>query len=251
MKKYFLIFVSIILSSFVFAQNEVVNNVTTDTKELTDQLNMWLVHNNQINKVVLKFCNNGFGANQLASTLDLVMRPGQKKEVCVALVNQSNDTLEIVWSVVPGSINANGNMVCSNAGELTGDFVVSDFESFSEPVVLWPQEQRIEYFVLSANEIASGKYNSCFAINSTTTEKLSANSPFNLVVRKAGNIKVTVLGSQYRFQWFDDILALIQKNTRNIAMVGLIACGILLIFVLIPMFREKKKGIAKKETHKK
>jgi hypothetical protein len=54
------------------------------------------VHNNQINKVVLKFCNNGFGANQLASTLDLVMRPGQKKEVCVALVNQSNDTLEIV-----------------------------------------------------------------------------------------------------------------------------------------------------------
>jgi hypothetical protein len=104
---------------------------------------------------------------------------------------------------------------------------------------------------LSANEIASGKYNACFTINSTTTEKLSANSPFNLVIRKAGNINVSVLGTQYRFQWFDDILALIEKNTRIIAIIGLIACGMLLISVLIPMFRGKKKGIAKKETHKK
>ena len=249
--KYFLIIVSVILSSFVFAQNEVENNVTTETKELTDQLDMWLVHNNQINKVVLKFCNEWLWANQLTSTIDLTMRPNQKKEVCVAIVNQSNDTLEIVWSVVPGSINANGNMVCSNAGELIWDVFVSNFAAFSEPVVLWPQEQRIDYFVLSANEIASGKYNACFAINLTTTEKLSANSPFNLVIRKAGNIKISVEWGLYRFQWFNDILFFIEKNTRIISIIGLVACGLLLLSVLIPMFRGKNKVITKKTTHKK
>ncbi|MDD3262877.1 MAG: hypothetical protein PHR61_03440 [Candidatus Absconditabacteria bacterium] len=249
--KYFLIIVSVILSSFVFAQNEVKNNVTTETKELTDQLDMGLVHNNQINKIVLKFCNEGLGANQLTSTIDLTMRPNQKKEVCVAIVNQSNDTLEIVGSVVPGSINANGNMVCSNAGELIGDVFVSNFAAFSEPVVLGPQEQRIDYFVLSANEIASGKYNACFAINLTTTEKLSANSPFNLVIRKAGNIKISVEGGLYRFQWFNDILFFIEKNTRIISIIGLVACGLLLLSVLIPMFRGKNKVITKKTTHKK
>jgi len=50
----------------------------------------------------------------------------------------------------------------------------------------------VKYFVLSANDVASGNYYVCFTINLSTTEKLSANSPFNLVVRKAGNIKISV-----------------------------------------------------------
>jgi len=38
--KYFGVLLVVILSSFVFAQNEGVDNVTTETKELTDQLDM-------------------------------------------------------------------------------------------------------------------------------------------------------------------------------------------------------------------
>lgn len=250
--KYFVILLAVLLGSFTFAQNEGWNNVTTDTKELTDQLDMWLVHNNQINKVVLKFCNNGFDPNQLTTTLDLLMRPGQKKEICVALVNQSNNTLTVVWNVVPGSINTNGNMLCSNAGELTGDFVVSDFESFSgNNIVLWPQEQLIKHFTLSASDISSGEYYACFTINLNTTEKLSASSPFNLVIRKAGNIKVSIMGEPYRFQWFDDILSSLEKNTRTISIVGIIVCGILLVYSLIPMIRSKKKSSIKNSNHKK
>jgi len=74
------------------------------------------VHNNKIKDVAFKFCNNGFETEQLSSTIDLTMRPNQKKEVCVVLVNQSNDSLSVVANLVPGSINANGNMVCSNVG---------------------------------------------------------------------------------------------------------------------------------------
>lgn len=248
--RYFLLAVSVVLSSFVFAQNENVNNVTTGTNVLNDQLNMWLVHNNQINKVVLKFCNNGFAADQLSSSLDVVMRPGQKKDVCVALVNQSNAAVTIVGNLVPWSINPNGNMVCSNAGEFTGDVTSSDFTAFAEPVILWPQEQSIKYFTVSASDIASGKYYTCFTINLNTTQKLSENSPFNLVVRKAGNIKINILGTPYRFQRFDDALSLVKHHTRNIALIGLIACGLLLISVFVPIIRGKHNS-SKTPTHKK
>jgi len=50
----------------------------------------------------------------------------------------------------------------------------------------------IKHFTLAADEVASGNYYGCFAINLNTTEKLSGNSPFNLVIRKAGNIKIFV-----------------------------------------------------------
>lgn len=251
MKKYFLIFVPILLSSFVFAQNEGENNVTTDTKILNDQLNMWLVHNNQINKVSLKFCNNGFGTNQLSSSLDLIMKPNQKKDICIALVNQSSTPLRIVANIVPGSLNANGNIVCSNVAGLTWDFTVSDFEELSGVVDLWAQQQLIKHFRLSASDVASGKYITCLAINLETSEKLSASSPFNLVIRKAGNIKVSVMWEPYRFQWFDDIMLLVKKNTRTIAKIGIIVCGILLVYSLIPMIRSKKKSSIKKPNHKK
>lgn len=248
--RYFLIFVSIVLGSFVFAQNEQVeSNVSTWTKSLTDQLDMGLVHNNQINKVVLRFCNNWFEWKQLTTSLDLVMRPNQKKDVCIALVNQSNDSVSIVGSVVPWSINTNWNMVCSNAGDLTGEFVVSKFDGFSW-IVLKPQQELVKYFTLSSSDVASGKYYSCFAINLTTSEKLSANSPFDLVIRKAGNIKTTVIGQPYRYQWFDDILAWLDKQTRMIATIGIIVCGLLLVYILFPI-GNKKKSLNKKPNHKK
>lgn len=249
--KYFLILISVVLNSFVFAQNITEDNITTGTRELTNNLDMWLVHNNQINKVVLKFCNNWFTTDQLSSSLDLVMRPGQKKDVCVVLVNQSNDSLNIVGNIVPGSINPNWNIICSNVGQLTWDIFASDFSVFEEPVVLWPQEQLIKHFVLSANDVASGNYYWCFAINLSTVQKLSESSPFNLVVRKAGNIKIKVEWSPYHFQWFNDILRFIQKYTRGIAIVGLIACWLLLISTLVPIFGKKNKKIQKKPTHKK
>lgn len=250
--RYFLVAISVVLTSFAFAQNEAeIGNVETDTKVLNEQLDMWLVHNNQINKVVLRFCNDGFGPSQLTSSLNLVMRPGQKKSICVALVNQSNIDLTVVWSMVPGSLNANGNIVCSNAGELSGDVVVSDFSSFSTWIHLAPQWQLVHYFTLSAADIASGNYYSCFAINLNTIEKLSKNSPFNLLVRKAGNIKITVFGSPYRFQRFDDAVYYVKNNIRTISIVGIVICAWFLAFSLFSVSRKKNTWMSKKTNHKK
>ncbi len=250
--RYFFVFVSVILTSFAFAQNEAKTlNVGSDTKVLNEQLDMWLVHNNEINKVTLRFCNNGFSSDQLTTSLNLVMKPWQKKDICVALVNQSNISLTVVWNMVPGSLNANGNIVCSNAGELSGDVVVSDFSSFSTPIVLAPQGQLVQYVTLSAADVASGNYYSCFAINLNTIEKLSKNSPFNLLVRKAGNIKITVFWSPYRFQWFDDGIQYLKNNIRDISIVGIILCWWLLVFSLFPVFHRKNTWISKKTLHKK
>lgn len=231
----------IFFSTFVFAETG---------KTLTEQLDMKLVGNNQINKVAFKFCNYGFEQNQLTPSLDMVMRPNQKKDICVVFGNQSNDSLRVVASVVPGEINANGNMICSNNGQLTGDLTVSDFEELSWIIILGPQEQIIKHFTVSSTESASGKYDWCLAINLETSEKLSETSPFSLVVRKAWNIKISVIGEPYRFQWFDNIFSWISKNIRTIAKIGIIICSILLIYSLVPVFRSKKKT-SKNPTHKK
>lgn len=248
--KYFLVFVSVVLSSFVFAQDEV-GNIGSDTSVLTEQLDMGRAYSNQINNVAMKFCNDWFESYKLTSKLDINMRPGQKKEICVVFVNQWSEVVDIVANIVPGSINDNGNIVCSNVGNLSTWLTVSDFEQFSGWMQIWAQKQFVKYFWFATDKLSSGDYYACLTINTSVSEKLSESSPFNLVVRKAGNIKINVSWSPYHFQWFDDILSLIEKNTRGIAIVGLIACGLLLISTIIPIFSKKNKKLSKKPMHKK
>ena len=73
-------------------------------------------------------------------------------------------------------------------------------------------------------------------------------SPFNLVIRKAGNISINVSWSPYHFQWFNDIVSWIKKYTRQIAIVWIVVCGVLLVLSLLP---SKKKIITKKSSNKK
>ncbi len=235
---------SFVLSSFVFAQDNLQeNNVSSWTTALIDQLDLSKVHNNEINNVVLRFCNDWLEANQLSTKLDLKMRPNQKKDICVALINESSSSVNIVASVVPATLNDNWNIVCSNTGDLEAWLLLNNFSDFTRSFDLSSKEQLIKSFTLGADKSLSGNYYICFAVNLTEAQKLSDNSPFNLVIRKAGNIKINVSWSPYRFQWFDDIVSWVNKNTKQISISWMIACGLLLVLALIP---SRKKANRKK-----
>ncbi len=246
--KYFLIVVSIVLSSFVFAQDEQYN-INEETKNVTEQLDMWIVYNNDIKNVVVKFCNDWLVSEKLTSKLDLVIRPGQKKDVCVVFANTLNAPLSIVAKIVEWSIGENWNIVCSNDILLTWwDVFVSNLSGLDSNINLSAQEQLIKNFSISSLKYSSWMYYWCLAYHLDQTEKLSNNSMFNVVVRKAMTIRINVEWSPYRFQWFDNIISWINIYTRQIAIVWIILCGVLLVLSLLP---SRKKTLEKKSTHKK
>jgi hypothetical protein len=121
--------------------------------------------------------------------------------------------------------------------------LLNNFSDFTRSFDLSSKEQLIKSFTLGADKSLSGNYYICFAVNLTEAQKLSDNSPFNLVIRKAGNIKINVSWSPYRFQWFDDIVSWVNKNTKQISISWMIACGLLLVLALIP---SRKKANRKK-----
>lgn len=246
--RYSFIVIALLFNSFVFAQGDLENNILSWGDVLMQELDVNKAYNNEINNVVLKFCNDWFETDKLSSKIDLNMRPNQKKEICVALVNQSSSDLEIIANVVPWSLNDNWNIICSNNGNLVDWINVSNFEQFSGLIQLWAQKQLIKHFSLSTDVVSSGNYYACLTINTNVTEKLSESSPFNLVIRKAGNISINVSWSPYRFQWFNDIVSWIKKYTRQIAIVWIVVCGVLLVLSLLP---SKKKIITKKSSNKK
>jgi len=214
---------------------------------------MSIVHWNKINKVNLKFCNNGFDEKDLSPSLDIKIRPNQKKEICVVLLNETNEELIINSSVFQWTLNSLWNIICSDSDRLTWDFLLNNFDMFSWDISLLPNQKIVRYFTLYASDNASWQYYSCFSVNLKESERLSSNSPFWLLIRKAANIKITVSWKPYNFQWFDDIISSLENYNRQIWIAWVSIFGVLFVYVLFNMSKKDKKANLKsrKASHKK
>ena len=232
----------VLFSWFGFAQ---------DTTTLVQGLDMSRVYGNQINKVVMRFCNNGFESDKLSNKLVLSMRPGEKEKICVAFVNQSNTSVTIQSSIFSAQLNENRNYLCSNKDTLTWDLFISDFSQLWEDVTLDPQWQFISYFTIASDNLASWNYYGCFTYNLNVKEKLATWSPFELLIRKAANMQITVEWSPYYFQWFDDALLFV-KNEASWVSKGSISVSLLILILLVLkiIFSKKNKKSKKKPVSK-
>lgn len=240
MRYVFLLLISLItlFSSVSFAQ---------DTTTFTQSLDISRVYWNQINNIVMRFCNNWLEADKLTANLSLFLEPDQEKKVCIVFFNKSNVQATIQSDVFSAQLSKGWNYLCSNKDTLIGDVLVSDFSQLSEDIVLAPQEQVVKYFTVKANEFASWEYLWCLAYNLNVKEKLSVWSPFDMVVRKAANITINVDGS-VKNNWFD-LSSFWKIDLLIIICFLLVLFGLFRVFFVIKNKKSKKKPVSK--TNKK
>jgi hypothetical protein len=231
---------------FLFSWNLVIAD--SPFVQIDQQLDLWMVKNNQINNVVVKFCTDWLTAQHLQSEIEFSLRPRQAKDICVILVNQSDQSITLVPEILAATLNTQWNIVCSSNTPLTWDFFVQDFGDVWKNIVLASWEQFIGRFTVKTLDSWSGKYYWCLGISSDLQE-LSPNSPLYLKIRKAIYMNVVIGWELYYFQWWDNFVSLLFSNQRRIAQAWIILCVLWLIYFSIPLISPHKKKPKKSSKH--
>lgn len=225
--KFFILFLcvsifSLSVSSWVYLNSWVQN--------YQEPLDMQQLSDNYINKIIGKFCNDGFTGDALAWNLSLNSRPGQKQNVCFALANTDVKNVKLSVSMVDGHLNDVGHPVCDNSLlSLSTGAIVSDFLT-GATIFMSGHDSLVKYFAITVPEHWTWEHILCVAYQlSQDSIAPLKNSMFQLVVRKVAPMRVTVSGSVYHFQWFDDVSWFVLKYKRSFGIPLLILVGLLLL----------------------
>ncbi len=243
--KFILIFLCFFLGflNFVSAQDTISNSGSVTVEE---NLDLNSINNDNINNVSFAFCNNWFNTKDLFSTLNLNMDLNQKKHICVIFINHNKEPISLSVGFLPGTINANGNVICQNS-EKYNSWIIVDSPLFSGELILEPNKNFVEYFSLRTDSslLQSGTYYTCLVFNNYKPGK--KNWMFEIIVRKDAPITLNVSWRKYYFNWFDDIIFWVKGHISQISFWWIIVLIVLLWYVLLVPDKEKsKKNINKK-----
>lgn len=204
---------------------------------IEEQLDMSKVNQNSINGVSIKFCNDWL--DKVVDRLQFSTRPWKKQEICVVMVNNSEEPVTVISSFVTASASNNGNPVCSTIW-FTGDDIKIDLADMSTWIVLWAKETVVKKIYVGFAKNYSGNTYACLAIQSPVVQKAWNWSIFNLVVRKASPLLMIVAGEPYNYQRFDDIIMLIKNNLNTLYKILIWVFAILIVYNIF--------GISKKDN---
>lgn len=247
MKKYILTLVFVGFFGMSFAQetniswNVIENTVTPgETKIITQDLgseNMIYLE-----KIQSKFCND----EKLTKDLKLSMRPGQRKEICVAFANTSDEPINIVFWFSEGTFTKEWGPVCQ------GDMSTSN--SFSKYILhnetTWARipatGTMMQKFTYMAPKNASWNLFGCFGYQIGKQEKIKEGNMFLIVPRKVGYISINITWSVYNFWRRDDIKDIYTLNSSSILKTIIAILGLWIIITIIQISTKKEKPHKKK-----
>lgn len=245
MKKYFLMILVIGFLGISFAQ-ETSDSWTTaenyvqpgETKIITQDFNSDSM--DDIQNIQSRFCNN----EEMTKDLDLSMRPWQKKDICVAFANKSDQPINILLGFSEGILKDWAPMC---------DADMTDKNEFSK-YILWnpttwivipASGYIIQRFTYMTPKTASGNMLGCIGYKINRQEQIEPGKMFLIIPRKVGYIYMNITWSVYQFWRRDEIKYAGITNKKPILIVII---AILAIRLGATIFKTTKK---KKKQHKK
>lgn len=246
MQRYLLIILGIIIIGVSYSEN--ITSSWTDTQNIfvpwqTKIIQPDLSINNTLEKVKLRFCNE-LKENNVTTELLIQMRPWQKKEICMLFLNNGDTTWDILRWFTDATINEKWLMVCGI--DTPSDFIRHIQKNKTWSISIPPHNQLIQRTEYHASKNESGNIYACVSFRIDQEDQTTPGSPFKIIARKIGNIKIQLSWSTYVFWRWDDFKETIIKNP----IILKITIGILWMWLIVVVFGSSKKWTNRKDQAK-
>ena len=197
MKKYFLVILLVGIFGVSFAQET--NNFWTsaenyvqpgETKIITQDLNSDNMADLQ--NIQARFCNN----EKVTKDLELYMRPWQRKDICVALVNKSDKPIGILFWFSKGMIK-DWAPTCDSDMTDKNEFSKHILQNTTTGIMVPASGTVIQNFKYSAPNNLSWRTLGCVGYEINKQEQIESGKMFLIVPRKVGYIYILMLLDLY------------------------------------------------------
>lgn len=178
------------------------SSVLADQTSVTQTLDYEAIQQDDVNSVVLRFCDETGALNMKHTSLDLNLRPWEPKDVCLYFLNGLDRVVDLHTAVVDGNVSAGDTVTCWSSDKTWAFFSGLLFPPLS-PIVTVPAHNwyALEKFTLQA-PMHTGNFHWCVAF--TLSGWSYSKAPwaiFGLVIRKTNVISLTVAGKP---RWITD-----------------------------------------------
>jgi len=241
MKKFFLCMMGIFLVGIVFAEEtgslwDTAQNYLEPGQTKTIVQDLHSDNMNDIQSVRSLFCND----NKTTRDVELTMRPWQRKEICMILLNSSNTPIPILFWFTEAILDKDWVPNCQgeNTWNMFDKSIKNNILSWITIPASWTIIQRFTYV---ADKLSSGDIYGCFWFSINKKETLKDGNMFLIIPRKVSYIKVKIRWDVYNFGWLDDMKDVYNINKNSIFTVIAIVLGILIIITIFQKDSKKDK----------
>lgn len=247
MKKYMWMFLLFCLFGLSFAQDNGASSVSKDnyidTPGEIKNITQTLASDNgvEIQQIQFRFCND----NKLTKDLELNMRPWQKKQICIAINNQSPKQIPLRFWFSEWIINSTNDLVCGS-DKTENKFSRQIAIHQTTGIMLPASGNLIEMFTYIAPKNVSWNTIGCFGYEIDRQEAIKDGNMFLIIPRKVWYIHINITWSVYNFWWLDDIKDTYTKNKNIIFTIIAVILGIWILITIFQKDTKKDKHISKK-----
>lgn len=243
MKKYFWIILLISFFGFSFAQET--NNSWTTIENYLIPGEMKVINQDfntdnmvDIQNIQARFCND----DKLTKDVKLDMRPWQREEICVILINQWTKPMPLLFWFTEGTIDDNWIPHCQSDMTNKNEFSKKILQNSITWIIIPASWNIVQKFTYISSKSASWNMLGCFGYKIDKEVVKDTGALFLITPRKVGYIYVHMTWSVYQF-WRIDSIKDTYINNKSIILKIIIA--ILSIRIVITLFQTGKK----KEKH--
>lgn len=252
MKKYFLVILFVGFLSITYAQEtnnswDVADNMVKpgETKIITQDLAVDNI--NALKYIQSKFCND----EEFTRDLKISMRPGQRKEICVAFANQSDKPISIIYWFSEWILTKEWAPMCQADMSKENAFSENILRNNKTTGATIPGSGiLIQKFTYVVPKNVSWDILGCFGYKATDPGQIKEGNMFLIVPRRVGYIWINITWGVYNFWRRDETKNIYTSNKSSILKV---VAGILGIWIIISIIQatKKKEKHTKEKHHKK
>lgn len=181
--------------------------------EVDAKLDAWKLEeaNADLSQIEIDFCGNPW-----EKTIEYVLAPGWKQEICLEANNMSDKDIEITIGFVDGTFtnDERKNKACMEQGEIQnfGQYVTGYTETF----VVWANNISFQRATLQLPKSTTGTVNGCLVYYTKSVE-MGGDVNFSVLMRKAKFINIqireNIFVKKYLFRMLTALLVLYYAKT--------------------------------------
>jgi len=239
-----------IISCSSLAQSWTIQN-NWDYKQLIESLEIWNTVSNKINNISFYFCNSWLEYKNLTTFLEMSIRPGENKNICMIFVNKSDEKFDIIAGFTKWNISNPSDrvfdIICETDITWKNTFSNLIQNSYKNEFPLSGKEIKIKNFSIKIPQTMSWIIYSCSMFKIKWNLQTTAwSSMFNIETAKKMPIQINITWNVYRY-WPIEIIS---NNMQNILKWFITIIWVLLLISIIQMVSKTDNKKYKKNKSK-
>lgn len=225
----------------VFGDN--IEKFSSDTVTITPNINKKSI--NDINNIILRFCNDWVESEKLTRQLQIQTQPWKKEKVCMVFFSEfTGQDTKVEVSLVDWTKRSDGSITCSEDG--SGSIFSKMVNNNKDTFVLWKEEFLIKKFDINLKKTLTGSIYWCVTYNLPDNFIQNTWDIFGVVVRKVAPIEIMITWDVYKFWRRDDTKNIYTENKQTILKIIIAIIAVRLILSIVKAIKKPQNDKNKK-----